>query len=91
MKCPREDVESKYTLAYTTNGRPMKFRGHDMPAKPEDFEFAKKQWDLTEKLLAEGKLNLVPTVKQGGLEGVFEGLEDLRSGKVSAQKLVYKI
>ena len=62
-----------------------------MPAKPEDFEFAKKQWSLTEKLLAEGKLKLMPTVRQGGLEGVFEGLDDLRHGKVSAHKLVYKI
>lgn len=73
----------------------MNFRGKEMPAKPEDFEFAKRQWGFTEKLLAGGeagmKLKMMPTVKEGGLEGVFEGLEALRQGKVSAQKLVYRI
>lgn len=88
---PRKDVKLLYTLAYSIEGKPLNFRGHDIPAKPEDFEFAKKVWGLTEKLLAEGKLTLFPTARKGGLQGVFEGLDELRQGKISAQKLVYKI
>lgn len=49
-------------------------------------------WNMAEKLFAEGKVKAHPKeVRSGGLEGIFGGLNDLKTGKVSGTKLVYKI
>jgi hypothetical protein len=64
----------------------------DMPAKPQDFEFAKTFWELATKLLASQQLTVHPTqVGSGGLEGVLDGLDQLKEGKVSGVKLVYRV
>ena len=45
---------------------------------------------ITEKLLAEGKMKPhAEKVGKEGLEGALKGLEDMKAGKVSANKLVY--
>jgi len=68
------------------------FRGTEIPAQPEHYEFGKKVWAVLEKLLADGKIKVPPLGKrEGGLEGVFGGLQELREGKVSGTKLVYTI
>lgn len=64
----------------------------DMPAQPENFEFAKKFWDLATKLIASQQLTVHPVkTGSGGLEGVLDGLDQLKEGKVSGVKLVYRI
>lgn len=89
---PRKDVSNKATLAYTILNEPFKFRTADMEAKPEDFEFGKKVWGLAEKLMGEGKFKSPPVAtKEGGLNGILGGLQDLKSGKVSGTKLVYTV
>lgn len=91
---PREDVEARTTLGYTIFGEGFTkaFGPGHFPASQEDYEFGKKFWKLSEKLLAEGKFKVHrPDVRGGGLEGVLEGLDELRQGKVSGKKLVYKI
>ena len=66
--------------------------GRDFPAVPEDFEFAKEIFGITEKLLADGKLKTHPAqVGPKGLEGVLQGLEDMKNEKVSGAKLVYRV
>lgn len=88
-------VEVKSTLGYTAFGYEFTYRGSIvMPAKPEDREFAAKFWELSRQLLADGKVKVARiAVDQGGkgLEGVLKGLDDLKQGKVSGTKLVYKI
>ena len=81
------------TLGYTITGEAFKFfGGMDIPAKPQDFEFGKTFWELATKLLASQQLTVHPTkVGEGGLQGVLKGLDELREGKVSGVKLVYKI
>jgi len=93
VKSPREDVESKGTLGYTSFGEDFKMgpQGNLIPAKPEDFEFAKMFWELSRKLLAEGKIKVHPPTVGKGLEGVLDGLQKMREGKVSGTKLVYTI
>ncbi|KAK5119224.1 hypothetical protein LTR85_007838 [Meristemomyces frigidus] len=92
VKFDREDVENKHTLAYTITGESFKFGPNDVPAKPEDFEFGKKFWELSTKLFAEKKVSVhPPKVGKEGLVGVFDGLQQLREGKVSGTKLVYKV
>ena len=45
-----------------------------------------------ERILAEGKLKPHPvSVESGGLESVLDGLDDMRQGNVSGEKLVYKV
>ena len=67
-------------------------KGPEFPAKEEDFEFGKKWWGIAEKFLADGKVKVHPvSVRGGGLTGVIEGLQEMREGKVSAEKLVYRV
>ncbi|KAK4497304.1 hypothetical protein PRZ48_011754 [Zasmidium cellare] len=88
----RKDVESKTTLMYTIFNEAFSKAGRDTPAIPEDFEFAKEIFDITEKLLAEGNLKTHPAkVGPKGLEGVLQGMEDMKNEKVSGAKLVYRV
>ena len=49
-------------------------------------------WQLTEELVRAGKLKPHPVkIGTGGLVGVFDGLQQMREGKVSGVKLVYPI
>ena len=66
--------------------------GIDKPAKPEDYEFAKKFWDLATKLLASQQVIVHPVeLGSNGLAGVIDGLNRMKEGKVSGVKLVYRI
>jgi len=90
IECPRKDVESKSTLAYTTTGEALTDYGR--PASKEDFEFGVMFWKLAGQLLEQGKLKVhPPSVRPNGLKGVLEGMQEMRDGKVSGEKLVYKI
>ena len=66
--------------------------GPILPVKKEDFEFAKMWMGLVDGLLAEGKLKVhPPSVRGKGLEGALEGMQEMREGKVSGVKLVYRV
>ncbi|KAH8812807.1 putative zinc-binding oxidoreductase ToxD [Xylogone sp. PMI_703] len=91
-KCPRSDVPSTSTVMYTMFGEYFSMRGTPFPATPEDYVFAKSFMALTENLLADRKLKThILDVRPGGLQGVLEGLEAMKSGAVSGKKLVYRI
>jgi NADPH:quinone reductase-like Zn-dependent oxidoreductase len=88
------NVKLNMTLAYTILGEAFTIRGHDVPASPEDYEFAKKFWDLSAGLLASGKVKVHrPAVNKygSGLEGVLKGLDAMREGNVSGEKLVFTL
>lgn len=92
VQAPRDDVESVSTLMYTVFGEDFDFGKDTIPQTPEDFEFAKKFMGITEKLLAENKLTPHrEVVGKDGLKGVIQGLADMKEGKVSAAKLVYRV
>lgn len=62
------------------------------PAVPEDYEFMKRFSALAEELLKDGKIKVHPLRVEGeGLKGVLDGLQLMREGKVSGQKLVYRV
>ncbi|MCJ1252152.1 hypothetical protein MMC30_009390 [Trapelia coarctata] len=93
-KLPRDDVQNNCTLAYSSLGEDFKIgeKGQEMPGKNEDLEFASKFWSIAEELLSEGKVKPHPVdLRPGGLKGVLEGLDEMRKGKVSGKKLVYRI
>lgn len=88
----RANVKSTSTLAYTAIGEDFEKRGVKFEAKPEDKEYASMFWDITAQLLAESKLKAhPPKVGSGGLRGVLEGLNLMRTGQVSGEKLVYNV
>jgi NADPH:quinone reductase-like Zn-dependent oxidoreductase len=86
---PRDDVRNTWTLAYTSFGEDYSVQ---FPANQADFEFAARFLAVSEELINSGKIKPHPTeVREGGLEGIMQGLQDLKDGKVSSTKLVYKI
>ncbi len=49
-------------------------------------------WELSRELLEQGKMKAhKPTVKKygKGLDGALEGMEQMKAGKVSGEKLVF--
>ncbi|GAA6040359.1 hypothetical protein JCM8097_007574 [Rhodosporidiobolus ruineniae] len=86
-------VKVKRTVLYTILGQPIDMLGMQLPARPEERELIEK-WLATDipALFISGKLKSNPVLLgNGGLGGIAEGLEYLKAGKVSAQKLVYTI
>lgn len=66
--------------------------GKEFPPAPEDYKVASEFFDVAKDLYASGKLVVhPPRVEKGGLEGVFDGLQMLKDGKVSGTKLVYPL
>ncbi|TVY85435.1 Protein TOXD [Lachnellula suecica] len=91
-KVPRKDVKSSLVLMYTMFGKSFSKATTEFPASKEDYEFGKTWMALTEKLVAEGKLKPHPKrVGSGGLEGALKGMEEMKAGKISGEKLVYRI
>jgi NADPH:quinone reductase-like Zn-dependent oxidoreductase len=89
---PRKDVKQTYSLGYTVVGERFQWRTTSFEAKPQDFEFGVKFTTIAEKLLADGKIRPPSKeVRDGGLEAIFGGLDDLKEGRVSGTKIVYKI
>ncbi|GAW20137.1 hypothetical protein ANO14919_096340 [Xylariales sp. No.14919] len=90
--CPREDVESVFFLGYSLSGESYIFEAEEFPAQPEDLGFARKWIPIVDKLWVEGKLKNHPEkVGEGGLLGCIEGMEEMRRGRVSGVKLVYRV
>ncbi|KAI4224029.1 MAG: hypothetical protein L6R36_004967 [Xanthoria steineri] len=89
---PRSDVTSELVLAYTAFGEPFELGPQAFAAVPEDRDFAARWWLLAEKYLRSGEVKVhPPEVREGGLEGVLEGLDLMRKDRVSGRKLVYNI
>lgn len=88
----RENVKDRWTLAYTTIGEAFNFGPAKFPAKPEDKAFFEGFLPVAEKLLNEKKIKVHPVkVQPGGLKGVLQGMQDMKEGKVSGEKLVYNV
>ncbi|KAF2814773.1 putative zinc-binding oxidoreductase ToxD [Mytilinidion resinicola] len=89
---PRDDVEVSFNLGYTGLGREFEIAGEMFEASEEDFEFMKMWCKVAEGLIAEGKIKIHRMdVRDGGLEGVFRGILEMKEGKVSGKKLIYKL
>ncbi|KAF2501192.1 GroES-like protein [Lophium mytilinum] len=89
---PRNDVEVSFNLGYTGLGREFEIAGETFEAIEEDFEFMKMWCKVAERLIADGKIKIHRMdVREGGLEGVFGGIMEMKEGKVSGKKLIYKL
>lgn len=84
-------IHDAVTLIYTSLGREFSFGpGNHYPVSSEDraqmVEFLKK----VPQLVKDGAVK-APAIKlwEGGLEVIPDGLQYMREGKVSAEKIVY--
>lgn len=60
-----------------------------MEADLKSREFSIHAYELLEKLLSEKKIKTQKIKVLGGLEKVQEGLAYMKSGKLSAEKIIY--
>jgi len=77
-------------LAYTVFGEALTDYGRS--ASKEDFDFGVMFWKLAGQLLEQGKVKVhPPSVRPNGLRGVLDRMREMRDGKVSGVKLVYRV
>jgi aspyridone synthetase trans-acting enoyl reductase len=89
----RRDIKPDWVMAWTVFGKTIELPGVFRRAPmPEDREFATGFSRLIERLLEEGKLKThLVKLETRGLLGILDGLDMVRHGKVSGQKLVYHV
>ncbi|RMZ90995.1 hypothetical protein DV736_g1773, partial [Chaetothyriales sp. CBS 134916] len=89
----REDITITCTLGYTAIGEEVRKPWATVPEEitRAHYEWMKKWVSLVDGLLEEGKIKPHPPRVHKGLENVLEGMEELKEGKVSGQKLVYTL
>ncbi|KAL6819751.1 GroES-like protein [Trichoderma camerunense] len=89
---PREDVTNLHVMAYTAFGEAFDFGDENVPASPKGYDFAVKFMGLAQELLWQGRIKPHPqSVRTGGWNGVLDGLQEMREGKISGEKLVYPV
>lgn len=90
VKYTRRDIRADWVMANTLLGDPCRLDGmYGRPSTPEHRQFAGRLFRLAERWLHEGKLCNQPLeIREGGLESVDSGLQDLRAGVVRGKKLV---
>ena len=90
----RPDVKVQHTLAYTTLGRPVTFGGGaaHFPASEEDRSHMAQFLKKTPELVKKGQIKPNPTkLFDGGLAGINAGFQYMIDGKVSGEKIVYRL
>lgn len=89
----RRSVRPKWILANMTFGDPIHLEGaYKRPADLSFRKFHQAWFEEAQNILSQGLLVPHPIKwMEGGLEGVSHGLDCLRKGEVSGQKLVYHI
>jgi NADPH:quinone reductase-like Zn-dependent oxidoreductase len=91
-KLQREDILNLSSMAFTAIGEAFEIAGQKVPARPDDFVFAADFIKLVEEVWSSKKLSVHPfEVRSGGFDGIFEGLQEMREGKISGRKLVYSV
>jgi hypothetical protein len=79
-------------LIYTIFDEAFDKGGTHFERSTEDYEFAKLFYELTEKLVAAGKLQTHPEkCREGGLRGALREIEEMKQGMVCGEKWVSKI
>ncbi|KAI0672782.1 GroES-like protein [Trametes maxima] len=89
----RTDVERTNTLLYTALGRAFSYGPNaNYPVQPGDREHMVHFLRKFPSLAKEGKIKPLPIkLWEGGLAAVPDGLQFMREGKVSAEKIVYRV
>ncbi|KAJ4298205.1 hypothetical protein N0V90_006104 [Kalmusia sp. IMI 367209] len=87
-----DDVVFSMSLGYTAAGDAFQIKDNIFPARPDDYVFAKKWMPFAGELIEQGKIKPHRVeAREGGFEGILSGLEDMKDGKISGVKLVYRV
>ncbi|KAJ5151335.1 Enoyl reductase [Penicillium canariense] len=88
--CTRRTVKNELVMGGAISGNGVQLpEPYGIPPKPEIGEWARAWYKTVQHLVDVGQLKPSPgRVIDGRFEGILEGLEILRSGSVSGQKLV---
>jgi NADPH:quinone reductase-like Zn-dependent oxidoreductase len=89
----RDGTTFTATLGYTAQGEAIDIMGlFKLPGQPDHYEFAVRWLEVVERLYTQGRFRMHRSeVRSGGLEGVLDGLDDMKHGRVSGTKLVYRV
>ena len=81
------------TVIYTALGRAYTYaNGVQFPAAPADREHMANFLKKVPGLVKEGKVKPLPVkLWEGGLSAIPDGLQYMKEGKVSAEKIVYRV
>ena len=92
-KCPRDDVESIFFLGYSVSGESYIFEGEHYDVDEDFFKHGVNFAEVADQVWEQGKLVPHPQrIERGGLNGLLEsGLQVMREGRYSAEKLVYHV
>lgn len=88
---PRNDVIHGWRSGYTAFGEAYNFAGKMQEARPDDYAFAREFWAASNELVTLLNLEALVQKRDGGLDGIIRGLEELRGGHVRGGKLVYRV
>jgi len=87
----RKGVETVFILAYSALGKAVEFP-FEFPVNAEHYENAKEYCKMVTQILATLPITPVPVrLYPHGLAGVKDGIEDMKAGKVHAEKITYRI
>ncbi|KAH6968163.1 alcohol dehydrogenase GroES-like domain-containing protein [Fusarium avenaceum] len=90
VKYTRRDVSVDWVQALSLFGKPVKLEGvYGRPASPSDRWFAADLYQRAEKWVEQGQIRGPDfKVRQGGLEGVMEGIDQVRKGQVQGYNIL---
>jgi len=86
-------VRLESTIVYTVFERPLQYGAFDNcgDAMPQDKAVWEKYLTMLPDLLSSGKIKPNRIREMGGIDDIVKGFKEQKEGKVSAEKLVYKI
>lgn len=92
IEIPRDDFKNVFFLGYSVTGEEYQIEGERWTAAPEDFELGKRAFVLLEGFLENGLIKNHPVkIMHGGLNGILKGMREMKEGKVSGEKLIYRV
>lgn len=90
-KFPRVDAKVTRTIGYAATGEPLEKGQYKKLDTSADFEFMKKWIAIVEPLLESGKIIPHPPKISRGFDGILDGMDLMRDGKLSGGKLVFSL
>lgn len=86
-------VKVQCLIVYTVFERPLNYPGFDHSGRetPEDKAMWEKYLSMLPELLSSEKIKPNRIREMGGLDDILTGFQEQQQGKVSAEKLVYKV
>jgi NADPH:quinone reductase-like Zn-dependent oxidoreductase len=88
---PVKEVNHIFSLIYTIVGKKFRYITTEFEEKPEDTTFFVEFVPVLEKLVGEGKVKPQRLEVKGGWDDILSGLQEMKEGKVSGLKLVYRV